>query len=116
MLTRNINNNENIKGLFLGGTEVKQTIFADDASFTLDGSEKSFTELIKTLDNFATTSGLKLNKSKCTALKMGTLKYSTRKWCNSNVFTWSSDQASTLGITFTNDKKTITSTELNTKN
>ncbi len=31
ILSRKINNNENIKGLVLGGNEIKQTLFADDA-------------------------------------------------------------------------------------
>ncbi len=107
ILSRQINNNDNIKGLMLGGNELKQTLFADDASFTLDGSERSFNELIKTLDTFAKISGLKLNKSKCTALKIGRTKNNPSKWCNSNTYTWSNDCASTLGIIFTNTKTKI---------
>ena len=40
---------------------IKHTLFADDGTFMTDGSRKSFHTLIETLDNFALTSGLKLN-------------------------------------------------------
>ncbi len=104
ILSRQIDTNAEIKGLTLGETEIKQTLFADDASFTLDGSENAFKELIHTLDTFSKISGLKLNKSKCTALKIGELRHNPSQWCNSNRYTWSNDQASTLGIIFTNNK------------
>lgn len=107
LLSRQINDNVDITGLSLGGNEIKQTLFADDASFTLNGSERSFKELIKTLDTFSKISGLKLNKSKCTALKIGRLKYDPSPWCNNNMYKWSNDQASTLGIIFTNNKTKV---------
>ncbi|MES9884046.1 MAG: reverse transcriptase domain-containing protein [Sedimenticola sp.] len=50
ILSRKIDNNEHIVGLSLGGNQIKQTLFADDASFLLNGSENEFTELIKTLE------------------------------------------------------------------
>lgn len=112
LLSRNINSNTQITGLSLAGKEIKQTLFADDASFSVDGSEKSFKELIKTLEKFALISGLKLNKTKCTILKIGTLKDDKSQWCNTNLYTWSNDQASTLGITFTNDKTKLHSLNL----
>ncbi len=104
ILSRQIDTNVEIKGLTLCENEIKQTLFADDASFTLDGSENAFKELIHTLDTFSKISGLKLNKSKCTALKIGELRHNPSQWCNSNRYTWSNDQASTLGIIFTNNK------------
>ena len=42
-------------------TEVKQTLFADDGTFIIDGSKESFENLIPPLDNFANISSLKLN-------------------------------------------------------
>ena len=44
--------------------EFKSSFFADDASFLLDGSLKSFETLIMTLDNFSCNSGLKHNAKK----------------------------------------------------
>ncbi len=115
ILSRKVDNNTDITGLILGHTETKQTLFADDASFMLDGTQKSFTELVKTLDQFAEISGLRLNKGKCIALKIGSLKRDHSKWCNNNRYTWSSDQASTLGITFTNNKTKLHSLNLTPK-
>ena len=37
------------------------SLFADDASFILDGSNKSFENFIRILDKFTNISGLKLN-------------------------------------------------------
>ena len=45
--------------------EFKKSLFADDASFILDGSFKSFQTLIDILDNFSYISGLKINAKKC---------------------------------------------------
>ena len=44
--------------------EFKSSLFADDASFLLDGSLKSFETLIMILDNFNYISGLILNSKK----------------------------------------------------
>ena len=68
LLSFEINNNNNIKGQTLAGEEIKRTLFADDATFILDGSKRSFENLIHTLDNYSLISGLKLNESKCYAL------------------------------------------------
>ena len=47
---------------------------ADDASFIMDGSRKSFDTLIYIMDNFTNISGLKLNAKKCQVLRIGPLK------------------------------------------
>ena len=54
--------------------ELKNTLFADDATFMTDGSKKSFETLIEVLDNFSFISGLKLNENKCNVLRIGSLK------------------------------------------
>ncbi|KAH3741154.1 hypothetical protein DPMN_047874 [Dreissena polymorpha] len=51
------------------------------------------------------TSGLKLNKSKCTVLRVGKLKQSNVQYKKEMKFNWTSDEATTLGITFTNNEK-----------
>ena len=42
-----------IKGIIYTKQEFKKSLFADDASFILDGSFKSFQTLIEILDNFS---------------------------------------------------------------
>ena len=64
---------DEIEGIRLFGTEFKKkkSLFADDASFILDGSVKSFETLISDLDNFSYISELKLNAKKCQVLRIG---------------------------------------------
>ena len=45
------------------GQEVKQTYFADDGTFFINGSKESFEELVKTFEYYSSVSGLKLNTS-----------------------------------------------------
>ena len=74
LLTNQIRKNENIKGITLAGLELKNSCYADDASFILDGTQKSFETLIDVLENFSFISGLKLNPKKCQVLRIGSLK------------------------------------------
>ena len=62
LLTYQIRINKNIKVITIAGCELKNTCYADDASFILEGSKRSFETLIDILDNFSFISGLKLNK------------------------------------------------------
>ena len=73
-LSNEIANNNNIKGIHIDNIEVKNTLFADDATFITDGSKMSFETLIDVLDNFSKTSGLRLNTKKCNVLRAGSLK------------------------------------------
>jgi hypothetical protein len=114
-LSHAILNNNNIKGITIDGYEIKNTLFADDATFLTDGSKESFTTLINILDNFSNISGLKLNTSKCTVLKSGSLKDSNIKYCPKKKFTWSSDYVKALGIYFYNDKTKNLTANLNPK-
>ena len=52
---------EDLKVIRLNGVEFRKSLFADDTSFILDGSVKSFETLVRILENFSYISGLKLN-------------------------------------------------------
>ena len=103
LLSYEITQNENIKGITYDNHELKNTLFADDATFITDGSEKSFSTLISVLENFSYISGLKLNTSKCSVLRAGSLKTSNIIFCRDKKFIWSSEQAKTLGMVFHNN-------------
>ena len=75
LLTSQIRNNENISGINICGFELKNACYADDASFILDGSKKSFETLVTILENLSNISGLKLNTKKCQVLRIGSSKY-----------------------------------------
>ena len=61
LLSYQLSTTEDIKGIIYIKQEFKQSLFADDASFIIDGSFKSFQTLTETLDNFSYIFGLKLN-------------------------------------------------------
>ena len=76
LLSYKISTTEDIKGIIYTKQEFKKSLFADDASFILDGSFKSFQTLIDILDNFSYISGLKLNAKKCQVLRIGSMSKS----------------------------------------
>ena len=102
LLSHQIEHNNNIKGIVIENTKIKETLFADDATFVTDGSEK--TNLIDVLDEFALISGLKLNNSKCNVLRAGSLKTSNTQYLKQKPFTWSSESAKAIGIIFTTNR------------
>ena len=61
LLSNQVRKCPDIKGIYIEGKENKTSLFADDASFILDGSKKFFEHLIRILDKFTNISGLKLN-------------------------------------------------------
>ncbi|KAH3813059.1 hypothetical protein DPMN_141508 [Dreissena polymorpha] len=54
--------------------EIKQSLIADDATEFLNDNYDSFHNLIESLTLYGMTSGLKLNKSKCTVLRPDKIK------------------------------------------
>ena len=79
-------------------------MFADNATFAMDRSLKSFKKLIYILDNFKLISGLRLNVDKHIILKTGSLRYANIHHLKYMKFEWTSESAKTLGIVFSNEK------------
>ena len=69
VLSATLLKDQDITGIKINGKEFKSTMFADDATFAMDGSLKSFRKLIYILDNFRLISGLRLNVNKTIILK-----------------------------------------------
>ena len=107
LLANQIRTKENIKGITLAGSELKITCYADDASFILDGTQKSFETLIDVLENFSNISGLKLNPKKCQVLRIGSLKNTSITFLRKKQFEWSSSKAKALGMVFCTNKDDI---------
>ena len=61
LLSYKITTTEDIKGITYSKHKFKKSLFADDASFILDGLIKSFEAFVDVLDNYSYISGLKLN-------------------------------------------------------
>ena len=103
ILYKAINKNEDIIGLTIEQNHIKNTAFADDATFFLNGSKQSLETLIELIDKYSKVSGLKLNNNKSIILRIGSSKRNTEILCQDRKFFWTSDKATTLGITFTNN-------------
>ena len=52
ILSATLLNDSEITGIKINGKELKSTMFADDATFAIDGSLKSFQKLLCILDDF----------------------------------------------------------------
>ena len=115
LLSQYISKHQDIKGIRIGGAEIKNTLFADDATFITDGSKKSFEILISILDNFEKISGLKLNNKKCNVLRAGSFKPSQNVYLEHRGFQWSSEKAKALGITFTTNRNMMLKLNLEPK-
>ena len=84
---------------------MKNTCYADDASFILDGPKRSFETLIDILENFSCISGLKLNPKKCQVLRIGVIKDTNIEYLEKTKFQWSSYKAKALGMVFSTNKE-----------
>ncbi|KAH3850204.1 hypothetical protein DPMN_092611 [Dreissena polymorpha] len=85
-----------LKGISLEpDEEIKLSLLADDATYFLNDNYDSFHNLIESLSLYGMTSGLKLNKSKCTVLRVGKLKQSNAQYKKEMKFNWTSDEATT---------------------
>ena len=58
---KSVQTDNDIKGVNMFNREIKNTAFADDATFMLDESQKTFFTLITKLNELSKVSGLKLN-------------------------------------------------------
>ena len=61
--------------------EIKQTLYADDATFFNNGSKKSFETLVNTLNDYAKCTGPYLNTTKSVIFRVGSLKETNTKFC-----------------------------------
>ena len=70
-------------------------MFADDSTFAMDGSLKSFQKPICILDDFMLISGLRLNVNKTIILRVGSLKFTNFQHLANLRFLWTSNLAKT---------------------
>ena len=64
VLANAVMKDENIRGINIANVECKFSQYADDTTMILDGSELSLSRNFLLLDNFAISSGLKINYKK----------------------------------------------------
>ena len=107
LLSYAIRKDNNVMGIQMYEANIKNTHFADDSTFILDGSEKSIKQTVYILEQFRKISGLKLSCNKTVILRIGSLKNTNTKYLEEKDFKWTSTEAKTLGITFHADSNLI---------
>ena len=100
ILSLMIRQNKKIKGITLRDKDVLLSLFADDTTLYLDGSEESFTEAIKMLEIFSKISGLKINNDKTQIAWIGSSRNSNVKYMRDKNFIWDPGTFKVLGIHF----------------
>lgn len=95
-----VKQNTNIFGIFIEDIELKISMFADDTTCFIDGSDDSFTNLFATFDKFAECSGCKINMSKSEAIWIGSKRGSNLFPFRNSGLTWNLTTFKSLGITF----------------
>ena len=113
MLSNEVSLKKDINGIIIGNIELKHTLFADDACFITNGQRKSFHTLVTTTEHFSNISVLKLNKDKCTTLKLGSLRNTDVNFCKTKHLNWTCNKATTLGYTFTYNSYEMLNDNLN---
>lgn len=100
LLSLKLKSNQRVKGIVVNNCESLISQYADDTFLTLDGTEISLRESLKTFENFYYVSGLKMNKSKTSAVWIGSKRYSDRIICAEEQLNWTHSNFKLLGINF----------------
>ena len=101
VLANAVRKDENIRGISIArDVECKLSQYADDTTMILDGSELSLSRTLLLLDNFAISSGLKINYEKTEALWMGSYKDRDFSIPSSKPITWARGKVYALGVLF----------------
>ena len=92
--------NKEIKGINIENIIYLISQYADDTSFTLDGSKKSLEETLKLLIFFSKISGLCINIEKTKVIWIGRKKNSNTRYCEEYKLEWNPKTFTLLGIKF----------------
>ena len=107
ILSLMIRSNSNIKGLKLKDKDILLSLFADDTTLYLDGSEQSFKEAIGVIESFTKISGLKMNNDKTQIAWLGSQKNSNTKYMIDRNFIWDPGTFKVLGVLFSTNTEDI---------
>ena len=98
ILAKAIRSNKEIKGITINKTEIKISQYADDTTFILNGTEKSLSTTLNTIENFGKESGLRLNNRKTEALWIGSMVGKKEKLFPEKNFKWPENKVKFLGV------------------
>ena len=88
ILSLMIKSNNQIKGIQMNNNVNLLSQFADDTTLSLDGSEESLQQAIKTITDFSRISGLKINESKTMIIWIGARKGSNIRYLRDRNYVW----------------------------
>ena len=103
MLCIMIQENYDIKDIFVNNIEYKFSHYADDTEFVLAGGRESFGSCVTVIDHFGRTSGLYMNAGKTNAVWLGSRRNSVATYMHHLVMEWNPPTFKILGIWFTNN-------------
>ena len=98
ILPERIRTNKNIEGIFIKGNEIKVSLYADDTTLILNGSEKSLTDALRDLELFSTISGLTPNNKTTEALWVGSYTGRADQLCPEKNLKWVKDKTKYLSV------------------
>ena len=107
ILSLMIRTNNKIKGIKIKNKEILLSLFADDTTLYLDGSEQSFNEAIRTIELFSSMSGLKMNNDKTQIAWIGSRKNSNVKFMRDKNFIWDPGTFKVLGVLFSTSEEIV---------
>jgi hypothetical protein len=102
LMAAKIRQNNKIRGIYIGRNEIKLSQFADDTTFFLEPDMNSINTLFNTLNDFAKTTGLKINKEKTEILLLGNTSPTD---LDREMRTYIRDSIKALGVHICLDKK-----------
>ena len=77
-----------INGICISDVELNLSLFADDTTVILDGSQLSLSTTMKEIEMFGNITGLKINIDKTQLTWIGSKKYSSDKMCLEYNLVW----------------------------
>ena len=100
ILAIQIRNNNEIRGIKVRDKEYKLTLYADDSTLLLNGSERSLKVSLENLESFSKISGLHINYSKTEVIWIGSKIGSAEILCHNYNLEWGKTKFRLLGLNF----------------
>ena len=116
ILSLMIKNNNRIKGIKMRNNVNLLAQFADDTTLSLDGTEESLNNALKTISNFGSVSGLKINENKTIIVWIGSTRGSQVRYLRDGNYIWDPGLSFKIcGIYFSTNIETIPNLNYNNK-
>ena len=106
-MAHKIRDSPSIRGIMIRQEEIKLSLYADDTTVILDGTEESLKNCLQLIGAFCKISGLNLNLNKTTCLWIGAKRNSTSRLCGDYGLVWATEAITVLGVQISTNLKEI---------